>query len=279
MQSNKNPHRVLSIAGAASGGTAGIQADIKTFQELDTYSWTVITAIVGQHPETGKNIHPLDLEAIQAQFATGLKQIGVDALKTGMLFSKEIIEYIVQELKNLKNIPIVVDPVMIGKLDSVLLAKEAEEALVKKLIPLAYIITPNMGEASHILKNRPLKSIEDLIQAAKDLYALGSKNVLVKGGRLKNTATDVLYNGKDIYLFKTPKIDTLHTSGAGCSFAAAITANLAKGHDLIQSIKNAKSFITQAIKHGFSYNNYIGPTYHAANRKYNDPIEIDIIKI
>lgn len=279
MLSNKNPKRVLSIAGAASGGSAGIQADIKTFQELDTYAWTVITAIVGQHPETGKNIHPLSLETIQAQFATGMRQIGIDALKTGMLFSKDIIEYIVLELKKLKNIPIVVDPVMIGKLDSVLLAKKAEKALIEKLIPLAYIITPNMAEASRILGNSVLKNSDDLIQVAKDLYELGSKNVLVKGGRLENEATDVLYNGKEVYLLKTQRIDTFNTSGAGCSFAAAITANLAKGHDVLQAVKNAKYFITQAIQYGFSYNNSIGPTYHAAARKYNNPIEIEVIKI
>lgn len=258
------PKRALTIAGAASGGSAGIQADIKTLQELNVYSWSVITAIVGKHPETEKNIHLIDLEAIQAQFSTGLKQIGFDAIKTGMLFSKEIIDYISKTLKTYANIPLVVDPVMIGKLDSVLLAEDAIQSLIENLIPLATIITPNMPEASYLLNKRPLESVDDLINAAIDLHSLGAKYVLVKGGRLNGPAVDVFYNGQEVTLFEAPRIDTINTNGAGCSYAAAITGHLAKGLSVEESVLRAKEWITTAIHYSFSYSDIIGPTNHGA---------------
>lgn len=260
----QKPPRALTVAGAASGGSAGIQADLKTFQELNVYGWSVITAIVGKHPETGKNIHPIDLEAIQAQWATGFEQIGFDAIKTGMLFSKPIIDFVSQSLQQFPTIPLVVDPVMIGKLDSVLLAEEAIYSMTQELIPLADLITPNMPEASFLLQKRPLKDLEDLIQAAQDLHALGAKNILLKGGRLKGPAVDVLFDGKEITLLEAPRIDTQNTNGAGCSYAAAITAFLAHGFTIQEAVYKAKEWITTAIHYSFSYSDIIGPTHHAA---------------
>src|SRR5690625_1241194 len=212
------PKRVLTIAGAASGGSAGIQADIKTFQEFDVFGMSVITAIVGRHPKTDKNVHPQTIEAIEAQFATAHSQVNFDALKTGMLFSTEVIETTAELISGIDIEHIVVDPVMVGKLDSKLLKDDAIEALKKKLIPLASVITPNMTEASILLNDRPLKTVDDLKQAAIDLHELGPEYVLVKGGRLAGPAVDVLYEGTTITTFEAPRIDTVITSGAGCTY-------------------------------------------------------------
>lgn len=274
----KYPSRVMTIAGSASGGSAGIQADLKTFQELDVYGMSVVTAIVGRHPVTNKNIHPMTIEAIEAQFSTAMKQVGVDGLKTGMLFSKEIIDKVAELLSDSPVKHFVVDPVMVGKLDSKLLEDEAIESLKKNLIPLAEIITPNMPEASILLDGRELKTVEDLYQAAKDLHELGANHVLVKGGRLEGPAVDVLYDGQTFTRYEAPRIDTVHTSGAGCSYSAAIAANLAKEMTVVEAVHKAKSFVTTAIEHGFTYTDMVGPTYHAAFRNYGEAHEIVVTK-
>lgn len=270
------PKRALTIAGAASGGSAGIQADIKTFQEFDVYGISVITAIVGRHPETDKNVHPQTIEAIEAQFHTAHRQVSFDAIKTGMLFSKEVIETTANLLQKVEVEHIVVDPVMVGKLDSKLLKDDAIKALKKALIPLASVITPNMTEASILLEDRPLKTVDDLKQAAVDLHELGPEYVLVKGGRLDGPAVDVLFDGTTITTLEAPRIDTDNTSGAGCTYSAAIAANLAKGKSIKEAVHIAKSFITTAIAHSFTYTDLVGPTYHAAERKYGEAHEIII---
>lgn len=268
------PSRVLTIAGSAAGGSAGIQADLKTFQELDVYGMSVVTAIVGRHPVTNKNVHPQTIEAIEAQFKTANMQVGFDALKTGMLFSKEVIESTATLIASTDIKDIVVDPVMVGKLDSKLLKDDAITALKEKLIPLSTVITPNMTEASILLNDRPLKTVADLKQAAIDLHELGPDYVLVKGGRLKGPAIDVLYEGTTLTTLEAPRIDTVNTSGAGCTYSAAITAYLAKGKNIHDAVLLAKSFITTAIEHSFSYTELVGPTYHAAERKYGEAHEI-----
>lgn len=273
------PSRVITIAGSAAGGSAGIQADLKTFQELDVYGMSVVTAIVGRHPTTDRNVHPMTLEAIEAQFVTAMRQVGADALKTGMLFSKEVIETTAKLLKSASIEQIVVDPVMVGKLDSKLLEDDAIEALQKQLIPLATIITPNMPEASFLLGDRKLEKVADLVQAAKDLHQYGASYVLVKGGRLDGPAIDVLYDGQHVTTFEAPRIDTVHTSGAGCSYSAAIAAYLAKGIPVVDAVQLAKSYVTTAIAHGFSYTDAVGPTDHAALRNYGEAYPIKVEQI
>lgn len=270
------PSRVLTIAGSAAGGSAGIQADLKTFQELDVYGMSVVTAIVGRHPKTDKNVHPQTIEAIEAQFATASMQVGFDAVKTGMLFSKEVIETTAKLLADVELPHIVVDPVMVGKLDSKLLKDDAIEALKEKLIPLSTVITPNMTEASILLDDRPLKNVDDLKQAAIDLHDLGADYVLVKGGRLEGPAVDVLYEGTTIVTLEAPRIQTDNTSGAGCTYSAAIAAYLAKGRPIKEAVHLAKSFITTAIEHSFTYTKHVGPTYHVAERKYGEAHSIQV---
>ncbi|WP_156290262.1 bifunctional hydroxymethylpyrimidine kinase/phosphomethylpyrimidine kinase [Oceanobacillus salinisoli] len=270
------PSRVMTIAGSAAGGSAGIQADLKTFQELDVYGMSIITAIVGRHPETKKNVHAVDIEAIEAQFATAMEQVGTDGIKTGMLFSEEVIKTVTRLIKGADVKTVVVDPVMIGKMNSKLLEDNAIEVLKTNLIPLATIMTPNVPEASVLLDDRPLNSLQELKQAAVDLHQLGAKNVLVKGGRLEGPAVDVLYDGDTITTYEAPRIHTPNTSGAGCSYSAAIAANLTKGLPVKDAVRQAKSYITTAIEHGFSYTEIVGPTYHAAERKYGEAYKIKI---
>ncbi len=269
------PLRVLTVAGSAAGGSAGIQADLKTFQELGVYGMTIVTAIVARHPKTNQNVHKQTIEAIEAQFSTAINQVNAfDGMKTGMLFSKEIIEK-VTELISYYNIErVVVDPVMVGKHQSKLLKDDAISALKNKLIPVAKMITPNMTEASILLGDRKLKTVDDLKQAAIDLHELGAAYVLVKGGQLEGPAIDVLYEGETLTTYEAPRIKTENTSGAGCTYSAAIAANLAKNMPVTEAVYKAKSFITTAIDHGFSYTELPGPTWHAAERMFKESHKI-----
>ncbi|GGJ90608.1 hydroxymethylpyrimidine/phosphomethylpyrimidine kinase [Lentibacillus kapialis] len=275
----KLPSRVITIAGSAAGGSAGIQADLKTFQELDVYGMSVVTAIVARHPKTDKNVHVQTIEAIEAQYTTAMNQVGVDALKTGMLFSKDIIEKTADLIADSDKKTVVVDPVMVGKLDSKLLADDAIDVLKEKLVPLADVLTPNAPEASYLLDGRNVQTVKDMEQAAVDLYELGPQYVLVKGGRLKGEAIDVLYDGETLTAFEAPRIDTENTSGAGCTYSAAITAYMTKGYSMPEAVRLAKSFVTTAIEYGFTYTDKVGPTYHAAMRMNGEAHTIKVEKL
>nr|7L07_A Chain A, Ancestral Protein AncC [synthetic construct] len=262
-------HKALTIAGSDSSGGAGIQADLKTFQELGVYGMSAITAIVAQNTLGHKGVYPLPLEAIEAQLDTVLEDIGVDALKTGMLATAEIIELVAEKIKeyNVKNV--VVDPVMIAKGGDSLLHEEAAEALREELIPLATVVTPNLPEAEVLSGMRIIKTVEDMKEAAKKIHEMGAKYVLVKGGHLEgdDEAVDVLFDGEEFEIFESERIDTKHTHGAGCTFSAAITAELAKGYSLKEAVKTAKEFITEAIRHSFPLGQGVGPTNHSAYRE------------
>jgi len=261
-------HRALTIAGSAARGGAGIQADIKTFQERDVFGMSVITAIVATHPETKQGIFPHSLEAIEAQFYTIIQDIGVDALKTGMLFSKDVIERVATLLEESGTSNFVIDPVMFGKMGSQLLKDDAIETMKERLIPLAKIITPNMPEAARLIGVDKLYSVDELKEAAVMLHKLGPKFVLVKGGRLEGPAIDILYDGKSFTAFEAERINTENTNGAGCTYSAAITAELAKGKSVYEAVQIGKQFITEAIRYSLSFKRGVGPTYHAALRKY-----------
>lgn len=273
-------YRALSIAGAAARGGAGIQADLKTFQELDVYGMSAITAIVATHPESKQGVFPQSFDAIEAQLYTIERDIGVDAVKTGMLFTEEVITNVAKWLKQIETDNIVVDPVMIGKMGSALLKDDAIDAMKTKLIPLAKIITPNMPEAARLLEVDGLQTVSDLKMAAKELHKLGPQYVLVKGGRLKGPAIDVLFDGKQFYLYEAPRINTIHTNGAGCTYSAAIAAQLAKGNSVPEAVEVAKKFITAAIRYSFGFKQGVGPTYHAAYGKYNElSVQVSIEKL
>ncbi|SDM89740.1 bifunctional hydroxymethylpyrimidine kinase/phosphomethylpyrimidine kinase [Sediminibacillus halophilus] len=260
--------RVLTIAGSAAQGSAGIQADLKTFQERDVYGMAAITAIVANNPVTSKGMFTNSLEAIEAQYYTAIKNVGVDAVKTGMLFTKDIINLVARLLEEYPPASLVVDPVMIGKMGSQLLKDDAIDEMRKRLFPLATVITPNLHEAERILESGPITNKKEMKHAARALHRFGSDFVIIKGGALKEDAVDIMYDGSGFKEWKHPRIDTIHTSGAGCSFSAAIAAELANEATIEQAVNTSKAYVTAAIEHALDFGKGIGSTYHAAYRKH-----------
>ncbi|RCW73096.1 bifunctional hydroxymethylpyrimidine kinase/phosphomethylpyrimidine kinase [Saliterribacillus persicus] len=261
--------RVLTIGGSAAQGSAGIQADLKTFEERNVYGMSVITATVANNSRTEKGIFIRSTEEIEAQFYAVQEMVGYDACKTGMLFSKEIIQVTVKMLKEFPPPSLIVDPVMIGKMGSQLLSDAAIITLKKELIPIADLITPNRLEASRLINRKIEATISDLKQAAVELFELGPRAVLVKGGVIDKEAVDVLYDGKGFEVFKTHAIDTIHTSGAGCSYAASITAEVAKGYDLVEGISKSKQFVQKAIEEHLDFDRGVGSVRHSSFRAQN----------
>lgn len=261
--------RALTVAGSDSGGGAGIQADLKTFQELDVFGMTALTAVTAQNTLGVHGIYPLTVEAVQKQMDAIGEDIGTDAVKTGMLFNSEIIRGVAEKLVQYKWEKVVVDPVMIAKGGSVLLLEEAVRALREVLMPLALVITPNVPEAE-LIAGKPIHGLEDRKEAARILADLGAKNVVMKGGHDEsnpNEVIDLLYDGRDFYEFSSPRQETRHTHGTGCTFAAAVTAELAKGRTVVQAVEVAKQFIQAAIEDTIQLGQGHGPTNHWAYRR------------
>ncbi|MFB9755722.1 bifunctional hydroxymethylpyrimidine kinase/phosphomethylpyrimidine kinase [Paenibacillus hodogayensis] len=257
----------MTIAGSDSGGGAGIQADLKTFQELGVFGTSAITAITSQNTLGVQAVFPLPLDTIASQIDSVLSDIGADAVKTGMLFSADIIRLVADKLRLYGPQQVVVDPVMIAKGGAALLQNEAIEALRRELLPLAAVVTPNVPEASAILDGAVIRSVDDMIEAARSLHRLGPRYVFLKGGHLEGEeAVDVLFDGKEARLFRTPRIRTKHTHGTGCTTASAIAAGLAKGLPIDEAVALAKRFITAAIGSALEIGSGIGPTHHAALR-------------
>ena len=262
--------KALTIAGSAARGGAGIQADLKTFQELGVYGTTAITAFVATHPRTKQGIFTQPLEVIEAQLYTIASQIGIDALKTGMLFTKDIIELVADWLSTAQVKQIVIDPVMFGKVGTALMEENAMTSLKDKLLPQATIMTPNMPEAEYLLGGRGITTVHDLQDAARDLHKLGTQYVLVKGGRLEGPATDVLYDGEHMLIVEAPRIDTIHTNGAGCSYSAAITAGLAQGLRVEDAVIQAKKFVTAGIRRAIPFETVAGAIDHRAYKEVGE---------
>jgi len=262
--------KALTIAGSDTSGGAGIQADLKTFQELGVYGMTALTVIVAMDPHNDWNhqVFPIDLDIIKTQLETCVVGIGVDAMKTGMLPTTDIIELTANTVSKhgIKNV--VVDPVMVCKGAGEAIHPENAECFAKTLVPLAAVVTPNLFEASQLTGIANIDSVEDMKNAAQAIIDLGARTVVIKGGKGldEETAVDVVYDGKTFSYLKSEKVQTSNTHGAGCTFSAAIAAELAKGSDLKTALDIAKNFITEAIRHSFKLNKYIGPTWHGAYR-------------
>ncbi len=255
--------KALTIAGSDSSGGAGIQADLKTFQAFDVYGMSVITSITAQNTLEVKAIYDLPKEIIALQIDSIFEDIGVDAVKTGMLSNEEIIETVVDRLSFYKVEKIVVDPVMVSKSKARLLKESAEKRFIELIIPLAFLITPNIPEAE-VISGVKIESVEDMKISAREIKEMGARNVLIKGGHLEEgVSTDVLYDGVEFYLFKEERIPSKNTHGTGCTFSSSITACLAIGEDLYNAVKKAKQYITIAIRE--APNNIgrgFGPLYH-----------------
>lgn len=258
--------RALTIAGSDSGGGAGIQADLKTFTVLDVYGMSALTAITAQNTLGVHGIYNLPLEAIEEQIDAVASDIGVDAVKTGMLSQVPIIETVARKIKEY-NIPnLVVDPVMVAKGGAKLLASDSQHTLITHLLPLATVVTPNLPEAE-VLTGLTIRTVEDMKEAAKKIHSFGPRYVVVKGGHLEGDALDILFDGETFEIFVTDRFETKHTHGTGCTFSAAITAELAKGRSIHAAVELAKDFITCAIRDTLGLGQGHGPTNHWAYGK------------
>jgi hydroxymethylpyrimidine/phosphomethylpyrimidine kinase len=248
----------LTIAGSDSGGGAGIQADLKTFAAFGVHGTSAITAITAQNTVTVSEIHEVPIRVIRAQIDAVVGDIGVQAAKTGMLASAEIIEAVAAAIREHGISNLVVDPVMVAKGGARLLREDAVEALRARLLPLAAVVTPNLPEAE-VLLDRCIVTREERERAAVDLVALGCRAAIVKGGHAQNDADDVVYDGRDVTWLPGERIATGNTHGSGCAFSAAIAACLAHGLDLQESLREAKLFISGAILHSFEVGHGHGP--------------------
>ncbi|CAN5457582.1 bifunctional hydroxymethylpyrimidine kinase/phosphomethylpyrimidine kinase [soil metagenome] len=257
--------RVLTIAGSDSGGGAGIQADLKTFAALGCYGMSVLTALTAQNTQKVTAIHPVPPAFIVEQLKAVLDDIGVDAVKIGMLHSPEVIAAVAKTLVEFGVTNVVIDPVMVAKSGDKLLQDEAIDALKTELLPLAALITPNLPEAS-VLLGYSVETLADMERAAHDLSELFPGAILVKGGHLASQASsDLLYESSEVtYWFPTQRIDTQNSHGTGCTLSSAIAAGLAKGLPMREAVSSAKVYLTNALQAGADYSlgHGHGPVHH-----------------
>jgi hydroxymethylpyrimidine/phosphomethylpyrimidine kinase len=237
----------LTIAGSDSGGGAGIQADLKTFAALGVHGTSAITCLTAQNPRRVLAIQACHPEIVRGQIEAVMEELPPAAVKTGMLYSVEIIRAVAEHFKANRT-PLVVDPVMISTSGSQLLKPSAVKLLKSGLLPLATLVTPNLDEAI-ILTGRKLKSPEDLRWAARQIHREFGCAALIKGGHLRNSkdAVDIFFDGANELLLSAPFVKGVHTHGTGCTYSAAITGFLARDYGLPEAVIKAKEFISQAI--------------------------------
>lgn len=262
----------LTIAGSDSGGGAGIQADLKTFQELGVFGTSALTAVTAQNTLGVHGVYPIEKDGVTAQLQAVMDDFSVTAIKTGMLFSADIIHAVVGAIQLYGHPLLVVDPVMIAKGGASLLLDEAVIALKEKLLPIATVITPNIPEAE-VLTGMTIKTDADVLEAAKKIVAMGAHSVVMKGGHRKNSnyAEDLFLSaGGQQFILRSERIDTKDTHGTGCTFSAAITAHLAQGKSVADAVCEAKHFIQAAIVEGLSIGNGHGPTNHWAYNRLGE---------
>ncbi len=250
----------LTIAGSDPSGGAGIQADIKTFHQFGVYATSVLTLVTVQNTQGVRAVELLSAELVGAQLDAVLEDIPPRAAKTGALGDRSIISAVARRAAGF-DFPLVVDPVMISKHGLPLMAESACAALVAELLPHATLVTPNLHEAG-VLADMPVSDLNSMEEAARRIAALGSSAVLIKGGHLAGDAVDVLYWNKEVRHFTSPRVETRHTHGTGCTYSAAITAGLAQGLALPQAIERAKKFITLAIQSHPGLGHGCGPVNH-----------------
>ncbi|KML12533.1 phosphomethylpyrimidine kinase [Bacillus safensis] len=256
--------KAFTIAGSDSGGGAGIQADLKTFQELGVYGMSAITAITAQNTLGVHGIYPLSIEALERQIDAVAEDLPPDAVKTGMLWSADMIKIVAEKTVQYE-MKLIVDPVMIAKGGASLLNEDAVSAMKTHLLPVSYAVTPNLPEAE-VLTGIRIQTKEDRFLAAEHLYELGTKHVVIKGGHgpTDGMITDLLYDGKGFIEVTNEYIDTPHTHGTGCTFAAALTAEIAKGYSMKEAFETAETFVHEAIKFPLRIGSGHGPTNHFA---------------
>jgi len=271
MQENFSPIKTpiaLTIAGSDSGGGAGLQADLKTFSANNVYGASVVTAVTAQNTVAVTVVHEIPADIVAAQIKAVLDDLDVDAVKIGMLFSREIISSVAKAL-DVCEIPIVLDPVMIAKSGDALLQETAVSALRSLLLPHVDLLTPNLPEAARLLDVKEASSVQEMEEQAHALLVLGPKAVLIKGGHgTEMTCSDILLcHNKPIMQLDAPRQNTNNTHGTGCTYSAAIAAELAKGNSMATSVQNAHTYLQNAIINADQLNigSGHGPVHHFHN--------------
>ncbi len=254
--------RALTVAGSDSGGGAGIQADLKTFTALGVYGMSAITSITVQNTLGVYEVVDLPPKVVYDQIKVVIEDIGVDACKTGMLSNEDIIKAVARAIKDTKIEKLVVDPVMRAKSGDPLLRQSARETLIREILPLALVVTPNIPEAEELC-GFDIKSLEDMERACKKVLSYGPSAVVVKGGHMEGEeSVDVFYDGNSFKYLRGKFINTKNTHGTGCTFSSAITSYLAKGHSLIESVRMAKEYTQKAIENSLPLGRGHGPLNH-----------------
>lgn len=264
MNLNTNTPIAMTIAGSDSGGGAGIQADLKAFAALGVYGCSAIASLTAQNTQGVQGVFPIPPVFVQAQIQSVLSDMQVGAIKTGMLATADIIHAVAESLA-VNDIPLVLDPVMVATSGDRLLAEDAINSLIEKLIPRASILTPNLLEAAALLDTQVASSIDEMEQQARKLLAMGAQAVLMKGGHGKGEeATDLLLTNVGVDLFSAKRIDTKNTHGTGCTLASAIAAGLAKKLTLRDAVAQAKEYLHNALLHSNELNigQGSGPVHH-----------------
>ena len=254
----------LTIAGSDSGGGAGIQADLKAFSALGVFGCSAISSLTAQNTLGVQGVYPIPPEFVQQQIHSVLSDLAVGAIKTGMLAQADIIAAVAASLRAYAHIPLVLDPVMVATSGDRLLAADAVATLIRELLPLATIVTPNLHEAAVLLHTGVAQNLDEMQRQGEAILALGARAVLMKGGHAKGDATDLLVTASGIEAFSAPRINTNNTHGTGCTLASAIAAGLAKGLPLSDAVKQAKNYLHQALAAAeqLHIGNGAGPVHH-----------------
>ncbi|RIO46911.1 bifunctional hydroxymethylpyrimidine kinase/phosphomethylpyrimidine kinase [Staphylococcus saprophyticus] len=267
--------KTLTIAGSDTSAGAGMQADLKTFQELGTYGIVALTSIVTMDKKSwSHDVTPIPFDVFEKQLETAIS-IGPDAVKTGMLGTQEIIKRAGDAYVESGADYFVVDPVMVCKGENEVLNPGNTDAMIKYLLPKATVVTPNLFEAGQLANLGTLKSIEDMKKAAEVIHEQGAKHVIIKGGKAldQDKSYDLYYDGQKFYQLTTDMFQQSYNHGAGCTFAAATTAYLANGKSPKEAVIAAKAFVASAIKNGWKMNDFVGPVDHGA---YNRVEHVDV---
>ncbi|TQK51596.1 hydroxymethylpyrimidine/phosphomethylpyrimidine kinase [Streptomyces sp. SLBN-118] len=254
------PPRVLTVAGSDSGGGAGIQADLKTMLALGVHGMSVLTVVTAQNSLGVQDTWELPVDAVRAQYRSVVDDIGVQAVKTGMLASAPLVETVAELLAGTEA-PVVVDPVGVSKHGDPLLAASALDSVRGRLLPLATVATPNLDEVEQLTGVR-VRAEADLRRAADAVLGLGPRWALIKGGHLAGDAVDLLTDGEQEHWLRAPRHDNRHTHGTGCTLASALASGLAKGMEVPEAVRVAKEYVTGAITAGFALGGGIGPVDH-----------------
>ncbi len=253
--------KVLTIAGSDCSGGAGIQADLKTFSAHGVFGMSVIVSVVAENTSRVIDIQDITPDMIQKQIDAVFEDIEVDAVKIGMLSTPVCMRAVAEKLQQYGPKNVVIDPVMVAKNGSPLMDPNSVDSLIQLIIPLADVLTPNIPEAEKIT-GKTIGSLAEMKAAAEEIYKMGCKNVIVKGGHAIGNAVDVLYDGNRFYEFETHRIETKNTHGTGCTFSSAIASNLALGLTIPQAVERAKRYVTTAIEHALEIGKGNGPTHH-----------------